>query len=217
MTENAVIVELIVLIEVMKQIVQVGSCSFPSHLHFLICYVFFNWLFAMLYHFHCSKFKYPKPNCLYIFLYFRTIFIFKVVFYCLFLVQNQKLASQTNLGAETEYVLNRTLNVIVDMIVGMDQTSLIVVCVIFHAVYFSFVILYYYFYYFVFMLHCTFFLLYRLCIFPMVLSEPKVCQTNEFRCGDGQCISNELHCNGRYDCRDGSDEINCGMCQNCQT
>lgn len=33
--------------------------------------------------------------------------------------------------------------------------------------------------------------------------------TCEFRCGDGQCVPRSTLCNGREDCRDGSDEANC--------
>lgn len=35
------------------------------------------------------------------------------------------------------------------------------------------------------------------------------CRTNEFQCSDGRCIDNNLRCNRRNDCSDGSDEYNC--------
>lgn len=35
------------------------------------------------------------------------------------------------------------------------------------------------------------------------------CSTNQFGCGDGQCISNSLRCNNKYDCQDMSDESDC--------
>lgn len=37
------------------------------------------------------------------------------------------------------------------------------------------------------------------------------CGQFQFRCKDGQCISEDLRCNNLYDCTDGSDEENCGM------
>ena len=35
------------------------------------------------------------------------------------------------------------------------------------------------------------------------------CEANEFMCGDKQCISDVWRCNGKVDCNDGSDELNC--------
>jgi len=35
------------------------------------------------------------------------------------------------------------------------------------------------------------------------------CLDNEFKCKNGQCISQRHHCNGIFDCGDRSDEENC--------
>lgn len=45
----------------------------------------------------------------------------------------------------------------------------------------------------------------------MHLQIPGTCPENQFRCSDGSCINYKLRCNGEFDCRDGSDENNCGM------
>ena len=38
-----------------------------------------------------------------------------------------------------------------------------------------------------------------------------LCGTNEFQCSDkGNCISNDMVCDGLPDCDDESEEINCG-------
>ena len=43
---------------------------------------------------------------------------------------------------------------------------------------------------------------------PPLPPKPK-CGFGQFRCSDGQCIDQRLLCNQRYDCSDGSDELNC--------
>ena len=35
------------------------------------------------------------------------------------------------------------------------------------------------------------------------------CEKNEFICNDGTCIDLDLRCNGRFECFDKSDELNC--------
>ncbi|KAK3585286.1 hypothetical protein CHS0354_040233 [Potamilus streckersoni] len=43
------------------------------------------------------------------------------------------------------------------------------------------------------------------------------CSTDEFRCDSGQCISVVHRCNRQYDCRDKSDETECGFSDPCLT
>jgi hypothetical protein len=42
------------------------------------------------------------------------------------------------------------------------------------------------------------------------VSAPKTCAAYEFTCRDGSCIDARRVCDRRTDCRDGSDEDNCG-------
>ena len=52
-----------------------------------------------------------------------------------------------------------------------------------------------------------------ICVIILIDLEPAACQANEFRCGDGTCISNDLKCDRKYDCQDGLDELLCGRFQ----
>lgn len=40
-------------------------------------------------------------------------------------------------------------------------------------------------------------------------SATQLCDSNKFRCANGQCISRRLRCNGHFDCSDNSDEQLC--------
>ena len=37
------------------------------------------------------------------------------------------------------------------------------------------------------------------------------CRDLEFRCENGQCINKRWRCDGRYDCQDKSDEVECDL------
>ena len=45
----------------------------------------------------------------------------------------------------------------------------------------------------------------------MATDAPEQCESYEFECRDGSCIDSRRHCDGTPDCRDGSDEFNCGI------
>ncbi|XP_075696695.1 basement membrane-specific heparan sulfate proteoglycan core protein [Rhinoderma darwinii] len=44
----------------------------------------------------------------------------------------------------------------------------------------------------------------------------RVCQRDEARCPNGQCIPREYLCDGERDCKDGGDELNCGTPSPCE-
>ena len=43
----------------------------------------------------------------------------------------------------------------------------------------------------------------------MKFVSDSTCESNAFICNDGGCIDLEDRCNGRFECQDRSDEINC--------
>ena len=40
--------------------------------------------------------------------------------------------------------------------------------------------------------------------------EEHTCNAKLFKCHNGECIHPVLRCNGQRDCKDGSDEVDCG-------
>ncbi|XP_072011491.1 basement membrane-specific heparan sulfate proteoglycan core protein isoform X5 [Engystomops pustulosus] len=48
------------------------------------------------------------------------------------------------------------------------------------------------------------------------IDGPRVCRREEARCPNGQCIPRDYLCDGERDCRDGSDELNCGTPSPCE-
>ena len=51
----------------------------------------------------------------------------------------------------------------------------------------------------------------------MSLEEPQRCRQGQFECTSGECIDERRRCDGTPDCRDQSDERNCGMLVQCQS
>lgn len=45
-----------------------------------------------------------------------------------------------------------------------------------------------------------------------IIPFPELCPEGLFRCNSGQCIRPDQKCDGRRDCQDNSDEIDCGEC-----
>ncbi|KAM3922273.1 basement membrane-specific heparan sulfate proteoglycan core protein isoform 4-T4 [Leptodactylus fuscus] len=48
------------------------------------------------------------------------------------------------------------------------------------------------------------------------LEIPRICRREEARCPNGQCIPRDYLCDGERDCKDGSDELNCGTPSPCE-
>jgi hypothetical protein len=47
-------------------------------------------------------------------------------------------------------------------------------------------------------------------IYNHILSAPRACDANEFRCDDGMCVPTKFRCDDTFDCIDQSDERGCG-------
>ncbi len=45
------------------------------------------------------------------------------------------------------------------------------------------------------------------------VSLPPGCEENEWRCGNGVCLPQDVVCDNRKDCEDGSDEASCKTCK----
>ena len=46
---------------------------------------------------------------------------------------------------------------------------------------------------------------------PNLVTDEPVCPDGQLQCGDGECINQQLFCDTNPDCRDGSDEVACGV------
>ncbi|XP_063292891.1 basement membrane-specific heparan sulfate proteoglycan core protein isoform X6 [Pelobates fuscus] len=51
---------------------------------------------------------------------------------------------------------------------------------------------------------------------PTLDTDPRECRRDEARCPNGQCIPRDYLCDGERDCKDGSDELNCGTPSPCE-
>ena len=49
---------------------------------------------------------------------------------------------------------------------------------------------------------------------PLLVTDEPLCDDYMLACGDAVCIKKELFCDGKDDCKDGSDENACGMYTN---
>ena len=47
--------------------------------------------------------------------------------------------------------------------------------------------------------------------YPNLKTDTPQCPDGQLQCGDGECINRQLFCDTNPDCRDGSDEVACGV------
>lgn len=46
-------------------------------------------------------------------------------------------------------------------------------------------------------------------VLPILKTDEPICPEGKLACGSGDCIEKELFCNGKFDCKDESDENAC--------